>query len=184
MADQKRIVVEVNAGPHDRKNCFVSFATDCACDCEAGHVVEELDAQGNAVKQIAAQCLTDACGCEEDDCSCGCGCEVAWMVDELKAGQSKRYAISVGSAPADGGVTIDLQDARQADFTVNGELFTSYVFQEGIARPFCCTYFPPPHELEPGTSFACSVCHRRMRLLLQHDAYYAKLIPATTTPLP
>ncbi len=55
---------------------------------------------------------------------------------------------------------------------------------KSIVCPFCSTYFPTPTELEPGDSFACSVCHRRLRLLFQNDAYYAELIPATTTPLP
>jgi hypothetical protein len=145
MADQERIVVEVNAGAHDRKNCFISYIAVCGCDCEAGHMVEELDAGGQVVKQIAAQCLTDLCGCDDDEC--GCGCEVVWMIDELKAGESKRYAIGVGQAEAAGGVEIDLQDCRQADIKVNGELFTSYVFQEGIARPFCYPVVGPEGKI-------------------------------------
>jgi len=145
MAEKDRIIVEVNAGPHDRKNCFVSHLLLCDCDCEEGHVVEELDADGKAVKQIPAQCQSDLCGCGDEECSCGC--EVIWMVDELKAGESKRYAIGVGSAPADSLVEIDLQDAKQADIKIGGELFTSYVFQEGIARPFCYPVMGPEGKI-------------------------------------
>lgn len=135
MADKDRIIVEVKAGPHDRKNCFVSFNPSCTCDCEEGHIVEELDAAGNVVKAIPAQCLNDFCGCGDEDCACCC--EVVWMIDEMKAGESKRYALSIGKSEATGGVEIDLVDEKKADFKVNGELFTSYVFQPGIARPFC-----------------------------------------------
>jgi hypothetical protein len=141
MADQDRIVVEVSAGPHDRTNCFVTYSASCGCDCEEGHIVQELDAAGKPVKTIPAQCQSDFCGCGDEDC--GCCCEVVWMVDDLKAGQSKRYAISAGTAEAEGGVEINLQDAQQADVLVNGQLFTSYVFPEGIARPFCYPVYGP-----------------------------------------
>lgn len=145
MADKNRIVVEVQAGPHDRKNCFVSYNASCGCDCEEGHFVEELDAKGKVVRTIPAQCLNDFCGCGEEDC--GCCCEVVWMIEELKAGEGRRYAIGIGKPQAEGGVEIDLQDAKQADIKINGQLFTSYVFQEGIARPFCYPVYGPDGKI-------------------------------------
>lgn len=145
MADKNRIVVEVQAGAHDRKNCFVTYNANCGCDCEEGHFVEELDAKGKAVRTIPAQCLNNICGCGEDDCECCC--EVVWMIESLPAGESRRYAIGIGKPQAEGGVEIDLQDAKQADFKINGQLFTSYVFQEGIARPFCYPVYGPDGKI-------------------------------------
>ena len=40
-------VVEVSAGPHDRKDAFVSFCCAGACGDDADHTVNEIDAGGN-----------------------------------------------------------------------------------------------------------------------------------------
>lgn len=138
---EERIIVEVQAGPHHRKNCFVSHYLKCACDCEQPHLVQELDAQGNAVRAVPAQCVSAFCGCEEEECTCGC--EIVWKIDDLPAHQSRRYAISTGPAKASEGVEIKVQEGQQADFVINGQHFMSYVFRPDVARPFCYPVYGP-----------------------------------------
>ena len=90
-------VLEVKAGPHDRKNAFVAFECGGGCDCQTGHTLYELDESGNRGAIVPCQCLTD-CGCE-DECEGGCS-EMVWMVPELKAGQTKRYVMDKAAAGA------------------------------------------------------------------------------------
>lgn len=137
------IVVEVNAGPHDRKNAIVSFVSEHACDETKVHVLREMNADGTPGAVVPCQCLGEACMCDAEDCSCAC--EVMWIVAELKAGESKRYMLSLADScdcPSSG-VTVELEEGAKASFYVNGDLFTSYVFQEGIARPFCYPVIGP-----------------------------------------
>lgn len=147
MSDGHRTIVEVSAGPHDRKNAFVSFACKESCTEEALHIVQEIDGAGQPGASIPAQCLSELCGCGEDECDCTC--ELIWMVPELKAGEKKRYLITTGEqAPAAGSVAVDLDQEGQADFKINGELFTSYVFEkEGLARPFCYPVYGPEGKI-------------------------------------
>jgi len=83
-------VLEVKAGPHDRKNAFVSFPCGGGCGCDSGHTLYELDADGNRGKKVPCQCIAD-CGCG-GECDDECG-ELVWMVDELKAGETRRYVV-------------------------------------------------------------------------------------------
>ncbi|MEN6544449.1 MAG: PmoA family protein [Armatimonadia bacterium] len=147
MADCQRTVVEVNAGPHDRKNAVVSFFCNEGCSENLVHVVNELNADGSLGAAMPAQCLAEFCGCEDEECACCC--EVVWMIPEMKAGETRRYSIGMAEQPAEfpGGVQIALQEGKQADFMVGDELFTSYVFQEGIARPFCYPVYGPNRKI-------------------------------------
>ena len=147
MADSQRTVVEVNAGPHDRKNAVVSFFCNEGCGEEKFHVVNELNADGSLGAAMPSQCLAEFCGCDDEECTCCC--EVVWMIPDMKAGETKRYAISLADQPAEfpGGVQINLQEGKQADFMVGDDLFTSYVFQEGIARPFCYPVYGPNRKI-------------------------------------
>lgn len=145
MADN-RTIVEVKAGPHDRKNAFVSYFCAEACSEEKVHVVYELNASGGKGAAVPCQCLTDMCGCDEEECDCTC--EVVWIVADLPAGQTKRYVIELAEeAEQQGGVELDINDEAQVDFKISGEPFMSYVFKEGIARPFCYPVYGPEGKL-------------------------------------
>ncbi len=137
-------VLEVKAGPHDRKNAFVAFECGGGCDCQTGHTLYELDESGNRGAIVPCQCLTD-CGCE-DECEGGCS-EMVWMVPELKAGQTKRYVMDKAAAGAGdddaSGVAMDVKPEEQVDISVGGKPFTSYVVKEGIARPYCYPVYGP-----------------------------------------
>ena len=143
MADCNRTIVEVAAGPHDRTNAFVTFLCIDSCTEEAVHVVWEVDAAGQPGAVVPSQCLNEMCGCGEEECDCSC--EIAWMVPELKAGETKRYMIGLTDQEQEyeGGVVVDIKDEGEAAFSINGAPFTSYVFKEGIARPFCYPVYGP-----------------------------------------
>ncbi len=141
------VVLEVSAGAHDRESAFVSWPAegDCGCgyDCRAttaGHTLHELDANGNPGAAVPCQCVMY----EDEDGETTCG-ELVWAVAELKAGETKRYLLSAGGeeAASTGGVAIDLKEGEQADITVDGKPFTSYVVKEGIARPYCYPVYGP-----------------------------------------
>ena len=51
--------------------------------------------------------------------------------------------------------------------------------EKSVACPFCSTYTHPPDTAEPGFEFSCNVCHRRLQLQVQNDAYFAELLPIT-----
>ncbi len=137
------LLLEVDAGPHDRKNAIVSFVSSHTCGEDKVHLLHEVNTDGSLGPQVPCQCLGEACDCGEEDCTCCC--EVLWIIPELKAGERKRYQLCLGSASEDaGGVTVDIEDDQKATFRVNGDLFMSYVFkQEGMARPFCYPVYGP-----------------------------------------
>jgi hypothetical protein len=143
MADCARTIVEVAAGPHDRKNAFVTFFCNESCSEDTMHVVQEIDASGQPGAVVPSQCLNEICGCGDDECDCCC--ELVWMIAEMKAGETKRYAISTAAQAPEvaGGVEIDIAESGQADITIDGKPFTSYVFKEGIARPFLYPVYGP-----------------------------------------
>ncbi|MGE5531369.1 MAG: hypothetical protein ACM3VW_04540, partial [Bacteroidota bacterium] len=72
MADCARTIVEVAAGPHDRKNAFVTFFCNESCTEDTVHVVQELDAAGQPGAFVPSQCLNEICGCGDDECDCCC----------------------------------------------------------------------------------------------------------------
>jgi len=53
--------------------------------------------------------------------------------------------------------------------------------EKSIACPFCSTYIEIPEGANVGDVFECQVCHRRVRLQMQNEAYYGELVPGTET---
>jgi hypothetical protein len=132
------IVVEVDAGYHDRENCVVYAPCGCEPGCECGHAVHEVDASGELGEALAAQCVMMDCGGGEE-------CLSAWIVPQLAAGEKKRYAICAGERePAEArGVEIELAEGQSATFKIGGEVFTRYNFSEEFARPNAYPVYGP-----------------------------------------
>ncbi|MCE5217104.1 PmoA family protein [bacterium] len=150
MADHEPgTILEVQAGPHDRKDVVVSYPCTAGDGCGEGHALFELGADGKPGVQVPCQCV-GGCECEDEE-SCECECELTWIVPELKAGESKRYIIGeaedacgCGCCGGDAsGVSIDYIEGEKADVKVGGKLFTSYIVKEGIARPYCYPVLGP-----------------------------------------
>ncbi len=131
---EEHVIVEVDAGNHDRENTVVYAFVDCDPD-HAGHVVHQLEADGSLGDPVPSQC-SGLCEVDDDEEECGCG--VAFIVPALAAGEKKRFAICTDGcdAPDMPQVTVDLdEDARTASFLIGGELFTRYNFSHDFARP-------------------------------------------------
>lgn len=129
-AGSTRITVEVNAGNHHRRNCPVSF--DAGCGLPAGKTLRMYD--GDAPLPVN---YCGACCSEENPV-------VSFILDELLAGETRTYCAEIAEAEGccsgggeDQGVAITQVPGDRVDFHVRGELFTSYVVKEGIARPYC-----------------------------------------------
>ncbi|MCD6360317.1 MAG: PmoA family protein [Armatimonadetes bacterium] len=130
------ILVEVDAGYHDRENTVVYGCCSCDTDCEGGHVVHEVLDNGELGEPLPAQCV-GTCECNDGD-SDECECTVAWIVPFLAAGEKKRYVICADErTPEDAGsVTVEMEEGKSASFLINGELFTRYNFdREQFVRP-------------------------------------------------
>ena len=133
----KSQIAEINAGPRERNNVFVSIA--CGAEgCASVNTAHRIDAQGNVGEVVPSQLATSAL---LD--SCGCRSEIVLRIDHLDAGETLRVLLSAEEAGAQQGadepatVTVDIKEGEQADMSLGGELFTSYVVKPGIARPFC-----------------------------------------------
>jgi hypothetical protein len=134
MSDE-HVIVEVDAGYHDRENTVVYADMVCAEDHEY-HVVHEIDDAGNLGAAVPSQCVGVCDYDDEDDCECGCS--VAFIVPALAAGQKKRFAICTDEcdAPEFPEVTVDLDgDAQTAAFMIGDQMFTRYNFSHDFARP-------------------------------------------------
>jgi hypothetical protein len=143
----------VEAGPHDRQNVIVTADCGGGCECESGHTLYESDETGKVGAPVVCQCEA-GCGCEDDDCDCdsddvGCS-QLTWIVPSLKAGERKYYVTApakdscgCGCGCDESGVAINLIQDEKADIVINGQLFTSYVVKEGIARPYCYPVIGP-----------------------------------------
>lgn len=133
MSDQ-HVIVEVDAGNHDRENTVVYAEMVCEGDHDC-HVVHEVDDAGNLGAAVPAQCV-GVCECDEDECECGC--TVAFIVPTMAAGGKKRFAICTDECetPDFPEVTVDLDgDARTAAFMIGDEMFTRYNFSHDFVRP-------------------------------------------------
>ncbi|MFO7947388.1 MAG: PmoA family protein [Armatimonadota bacterium] len=132
-------VVSVEAGPRDRDDVFVTMECCPGTECSGAHEVYEVDEDGNAVEEVPCQCVvTDFAPAGEPKG------ELIWKIDHMDAGATKRFAVGPGEAeekPTD--VAIDITEGDRADFTVNGDFFTSYVVRDGIPRPFCAPVTGP-----------------------------------------
>lgn len=59
-------------------------------------------------------------------------------------------------------------------------VFQDYMKSEkSIACPFCSTYISIPEGASEDDVFECQVCHRRVRLKVQNQAYYGELLAET-----
>lgn len=133
MSDE-HVIVEVDAGYHDRENTVVYAEMVCEGDHDC-HVVHEVDDAGNLGAAVPAQCV-GVCDCDEDECECGC--TVAFIVPALSAGEKKRFAICTDEcdAPDFPEVTVDLDsDAQTATFLIGDQMFTRYNFSHDFVRP-------------------------------------------------
>jgi len=50
---------------------------------------------------------------------------------------------------------------------------------KNIACPFCSTFVHIPPEAKVGDVFVCDVCHRKVKLLMQNEAYYGERLAET-----
>ncbi|MCP4644382.1 MAG: HD domain-containing protein [bacterium] len=50
---------------------------------------------------------------------------------------------------------------------------------KSIVCPFCSTHIPIPEQADAGSEMLCTVCHRRVLLRVQNEAYYGELVAAT-----
>jgi len=129
------VIVEVDAGYHDRENTVVYAPAPCH-DEHSGHAVHEVAEDGSLGEPMPAQCVgfCDCAGEAEPDCEA----MVAFIIPELKAGDKRRYAICTDECDTDlsGGVTVEMEEGKTASFLIGGELFTRYNFdQEQFVRP-------------------------------------------------
>ncbi len=110
-------IIQVNAGPHERHNAIVTLHCEDP-DCKGFPILRELGKQGAAT--LAGQCHDG---------------ELTFIIPQMNAGEVKRYEIgpATEAAPA---VAVQ-ENEGQLDFLIGGQLFTSYVVKEGIARPYC-----------------------------------------------
>lgn len=141
-------ILEVSAGPHDRKNAVVSLPCSGGCGAGGEHTLFELDETGKPGASVPCQCIP-ACDCEDEEAGCEAS-DLTWVVPQLKAGEVKRYMLGepedscgCGCCADASGVVVDLKPGEQVDFVVNGELFTSYIVKQGIARPYCYPVIGP-----------------------------------------
>lgn len=119
-------VLEVAAGPHDRRLAPVSVT--CLEDLVAGPcAVEELDPSGQPRGLLPAQATTDA---------------LTWILPELRAGEVRRYRLVESGCDLGPGAVADLNRC-QCQFLLRGELFTSYQFGPELARPCCWPVLGP-----------------------------------------
>ncbi len=127
MTAEGPFVIEVDAGNHARKACPVTFGLGCGLP------------EGKALRITdpdSADAVVPANVC---DCCESCEPTAAFIVGDLAAGQTKRYVGEVVDAEdcCGAGVSVTEVPGERVDVGIGGDLFTSYVIDEGIARPYC-----------------------------------------------
>ncbi len=119
-------ILQVSAGPHDRNNVIVSVPCEAECKCAGNHVLVELDEAGNEVGKLVAQC-TDK--------------EMVFIVPQIAAGETKRFKVTAETTQENNVAVQDNGDT--VDFTVNGELFTTWNAGPNVVRPYCYPVIGP-----------------------------------------
>jgi len=66
------------------------------------------------------------------------GAVIHWIVDSLAPGQEKEYVLRRGKPPQAGGVRVEARAEEPISVHVGGELFTRYIYGEGVPKP--CLY--------------------------------------------
>lgn len=56
--------------------------------------------------------------------------------------------------------------------------------EKSVACPFCSTFIVVPEGGQAGDTFECLVCHRRVNLRMENDAWYAELLATTDLRTP
>jgi hypothetical protein len=119
------VTLTVNAGPRARRNAVVCFPL-------CGVLPQGADPAAVAIEDTT----TGAAVAAQIDPDC-CAPRVYWVVDELAADATRDYVLRLGeAASSEHTVAADLIADDRVDFTVAATPFTSYVFREGIARPY------------------------------------------------
>lgn len=95
-------------------------------------------------------------------------------IAEIEKGRGTQFDPEIADAfikaYRDGRIRRILQDYHKSD-------------GKSIACPFCSTHLPVQPGSKVGDEYDCSVCHRRIRLRFQNDAYYGELVAATDASL-
>jgi len=133
--DAVSFTIEAHAGLHDRGQCPVTFPIPQALP------------PGKALK-LCVEAPDGSCGTEVAVQFCPacaiCDCTASLIVDDLPAGQTRRYRAHIVDAPGAGAPGVEVVRATgQVDFRVAGELFTSYLHHTKVARPYCYPVIGP-----------------------------------------
>ena len=93
------------------------------------------------------------------------GLDTEIAIGEITKGRGTQFDANVADAFLkafrEGKINMILQDFMKKD-------------HKSIACPFCSTYIQMPEGAQPGSEFECGVCHRRLRLREQNNAYYGE----------
>ncbi len=128
MADQNCLSLTVNAGNHNREGCPVVVNLDHPDIREyAKRDVILTDTENNEI--VPAQCY------ESDDEK---STTLAWILNDLPAGTSRTYTLSVGDINKDTGVELKY-GTETIDVTLNGRPFTTFRYGKAQFRPY---FFP------------------------------------------
>ena len=116
--------VVVQAGFHRRHNCPVLATLPAAA------------AEGAVALRDESGRLTP---CQVEPAADPGEVQLAWRLDDLPAGESRRYTVVAGdsaASPTPAGVTLSDRNGTHLDIAVGGDRFTSYHYAEVPARPY------------------------------------------------
>ncbi|MBI3947462.1 MAG: PmoA family protein [Armatimonadetes bacterium] len=109
--------ITVAAGKHDR--LFVPVSAEVAAGAGGVRLVDQ-----ESQREVPFQASAD-------------GKRIAWIVDNLAAGQTRAYELGPGAAAAlGGGVALQQVDGSRVEVRIGGEFFTAYHFGSDWSRPF------------------------------------------------
>lgn len=119
--------VVLKAGPHDRWHCPVFAPLK-----DAGVTQVSLRESGS---NTPVPCQVVVRGGRATNCPSVAS--LHWIVEDLKAGQEKKYQLTLGAGGGDqkGGVLLEKTPEHEVRVSVAGKLATAYRFGPGLARP-------------------------------------------------
>lgn len=153
-----RFIIEVNAGRHDRSYCPVSF--NAGCGLPPGKILILTDQESHEPVPV-----TYCAGC------CPGNPVVTFILNELPAGCKRQFVAEIvddSSSQRAEGVTLTLIPGQRVDFLIDGQPFTSYVFHEHVARPYCYPVYGPGGVEMTNCGPADHVHHRSMYIAQGH----------------
>ncbi|GGJ00528.1 hypothetical protein GCM10010885_07190 [Alicyclobacillus cellulosilyticus] len=140
--------LRISAGPHARRR--VVLKVDWPAD-EAGDIAEVRDEAGRAVPfQVAEADGRRVLHLVVDDIPAGE--ERVWTVRFEPQGRPEEAASLAGAGDTDGVVMVTRQD--QVEVVIDGQLFTFYVFDPAVAKPFLGPLLHPGGESWTRLDFA------------------------------